>query len=73
VDIQNYAAWFRSRTGTEAIAVNGGPPPLGRRAVIQASAPAPAEAAPPAQSGEADAAPESPYDVPAFLRRQREG
>jgi len=73
VDIQNYSAWFRSRTGTEAIAVNGGPPPPGRRAIIQAPAPVPTEAAQLAHGGEADTAPESPYDVPAFLRRQREG
>jgi len=72
VDIRNYATWFRARTGTDAVAVNGGPLPAVRGVVVQAPPVTPV--VPQTDPGPvADAAPESPYDVPAFLRRQREG
>ncbi|RPJ53081.1 MAG: cell division protein FtsZ, partial [Acidobacteria bacterium] len=81
VDLQNYSSWYRQ--SHQAPASEGGPTtatpsiPVRRRSVIAVPAQARAVVGgTPAQPG--DAAPTDPddtnsFDVPAFLRRQREG
>jgi len=71
VDLQNYAAWFKGR-GEGAIAR-----PTPRQPVVELPVREPAPAAPRLQMAEsadelAGGEAESPFDVPAFLRHQRE-
>jgi len=78
VDLQNYSTWYRQHHDAAA-PPDSGPTtpsiPVRRRAVIAVPQQARAvvggaPAQPPAEGG--DSADTSPFDVPAFLRRQRE-
>ena len=73
VDLRNYGTWYREHHDPAESDVPGGtaPIPVRRRAAVVTPA-----FRQPAEVGDAAAAPEGdghPFDVPAFLRRQREG
>jgi cell division protein FtsZ len=74
VDLQNYAAWFRGRTEAPPLADRRAQrAAAGRRPILDLAARERAAAA----GGAAESAPAEPaenvnFDVPAFLRRQRE-
>jgi cell division protein FtsZ len=79
VDLQNYSSWYRQHHDTPAAAEPGPTTPsipVRRRAVIPVSQQARAVVGgtpvqPPSDAG-AEADDTSPFDVPAFLRRQRD-
>ncbi len=80
VDLNDYAAWARTRDAAEQPAAIK--PVIARRSVLAAPAPQAPEAEPaaiavggtvPMAAGAEEAAGDYPFDVPAFLRRQREG
>jgi cell division protein FtsZ len=68
VDLQNYAVWFRGRSEVASHATGNGRVGGGRRPLIGRSGHDPAPA--PAEAQEKGAS--TSFDVPAFLRRQRE-
>jgi cell division protein FtsZ len=79
VDLQNYSNWYRQHHDTPA-AADSGPTtpsiPVRRRAVIpvpqQARAVVGGTPVQPTEEGGGDSDDTSPFDVPAFLRRQRD-
>ncbi len=71
VDLRNYSSWYREHHDPAVATASGAAPiPVRRRAAVVTPAfRQPVEIAETAASG----ADEHPFDVPAFLRRQREG